>query len=394
MTVSTPTAADPRYDPFEQHEDPYPLFAALRELAPVYHNHDRDFWALSRFADVQSAARDWRTFSNSAGVDLDDTGELWAPGGFVDFDPPIHRRMRGVLHREFAPRRIQQRLETLVRRKARELVEALPSSGCADLVTGLARPLPSWTVLTWLGFPEAEHPRLDAWFDEMLVRVPGETRVPARAWRARDEMLGHIESAVGERRATPRDDLLSTLVAAERAGTLSHDEVLTMCVFIVFAGINTTIGLVGSGLQLLGRHSSQRRHLVANRELIPAAVEEILRYEPPIQWLARILNHELVLHDRVVPAGERVILLYAAANRDPDQFERPDEFDITRPPRRHLAFGEGIHHCIGAPLARLEARVALEELLRRVPDWELDGPARRFFTPGERLLDRLPIRIN
>jgi cytochrome P450 len=206
-------------------------------------------------------------------------------------------------------------------------------------------------------------------------------------------MLAYIETIAGARRSRPRDDLLSTLVAAEHEGMLELTELLTMCVFIVFAGINTTIGLIGYGLELLGRHPSQRGRLVSEPAIVPAAIEEILRYEPPIQWMARVATRDVELRGQVIPAGERVILLYAAANRDPERFERPDAFDIARRRRRHLAFGEGIHHCIGAPLARLEARVALEELLLRVPEWEPDGPAERLFTPGERLLKRLPVRI-
>jgi hypothetical protein len=383
-----------RYDPFEDHADPYPVYAALREHHPVHHAAIRDVWILSRFDDVQAAARDWGTFSSAAGVDLDDTGELWAPGGFVDFDPPDHRRMRAVLHHQFSPRHIRERLEPGVRARARSLIDDLVASGGGDLARDLARPLPAWVVCDWLGFPEADHPALDRWFGDMLVRVPGSTTIPEQAWSGWRAMRAYLEDVVEDRLQHPRDDLLSAMVAGERDGVLSRDEVLGMCIFIFFAGINTTIGLIAYGLLLLERHPEQRELLRADLSLVPRAVEEILRVEPPIQWLARLTTRDVEMHGQVIPADSRVMLLYAAANRDPRRFDDPDRFDIMREPRRHLAFGESIHHCIGAPLARLEARVVLEELLPRIPSWRLTGPVERVFTPGERLVSSIPVAIS
>jgi cytochrome P450 len=381
------------YDPFQPHDDPYPLFAAMREHAPAYHNPERAFWALTRFADVQAASRDWATFSNAEGVDLDDTGELWAPGGFVDFDPPEHKRMRTVLHTSFAPASVRKALEDPVRAKVRALLDEVAATASPDLAVGLARPLPSWVVCSWLGFPEADHADLDRWFEGMLVRRPGATAVPEDAWRARREMVEYLDAAIEQRLRHPGDDLLSTMVRAHADGALSRDELIGMCVFIFFAGINTTIGLIGHALLLLAQHPEQRDRLRREPALIPAAVEEVLRYEPPIQWLARVTTRDVELHDLLIPAGERLILVYAAANRDPARYEDPDRFDVGRSAQRHLGFGEGIHHCLGAPLARLELRVVLEEMLRRMGDWELAGDVERIFTPGERIVSRLPVRL-
>ena len=204
-------------------------------------------------------------------------------------------------------------------------------------------------------------------------------------------MRAYVLAALDERRARPRDDLLGALVRAGQSGALEPAEVASMPVHLFFAGIQTTSALISRSLLLLARHPAQRRLLVDDPSLLPTAIEELLRYESPIQWFARTATQDVALHGEVIPAGARVLLMWGSANRDERRWEDPDRLDIIRPPRRHLAFGDGIHHCLGAPLARLEGRIALEELLPRIPDYELSGPVVPLYTPGERVLAHLPV---
>lgn len=392
MSEIVPTAV--WYDPLHMIDDPYPLYKILRDQHPVYHNAERGFWALSRYADVQSASRDWHTFSSAHGVDLDDTGAaLFIPGSMVDADPPLHDRLRAILHRDFRPAEIKAVLGPRVRHKTVTLLEALAGRVSADLAQDLAFPLPAAIICGWLGFPEDDHPQLMEWFNRMVRRTPGATTIPAAARAARTAMAAYLEAALAQRRSAARADLLSTLERAERDGLMMREEVIGMCIHLFFAGINTTVGLLGTSFHLLARDRELRRLLATEPQRIPAAVEEFLRVDAPIQWLVRWTTRAIALHDQVIPAGERVLLLWGSANRDERRWSNPEQVDLTREPQRHLAFGEGIHHCLGAPLARLEAQIALEELLARFPAFELNGPVMPLFTPGERMLERVPVSL-
>ena len=375
------------YDPFLFYEDPYPVYRRLRDEAPVYLNRERSVWVLSRFDDVQRAGRDWRTFSSAEGVDIDDS--RLGPGSFLDADPPRHDELRKILHADFAPASLG-RLEPLIAAKVDTLVGSLLERGQVDLVGELARRLPVSVVCDLLGAPAEDHAQLERWYADMLYREPGRSEVPEIAEHATREIRGYIVDAVTERLRSPRGDLLSTIAAAHGEGRLSMDEVDGMCRLLLLAGVHTTSSLIANALMLLEDRPDDRRALGADPARIPDAIEELLRYLAPVQSGARVTTDEVEIHGVSVPRGERVLLLWAAANRDERRFPDPDVLDLGRRPLRNVAFGEGIHFCLGAPLARLEARIAFEALFTRIPEYEIVGPVERHFTFLERGIARLP----
>lgn len=378
-------------------DDPYPLYRRLRDEAPVFHNTDIDVWALTRFDDVRTAASDWETFSTSAsgtGNDLDDTYQLFLPAGdLAGNDPPIHTRLRGALRSAFSPSALRVRFEPAVREQAARRIGAFAGAGHADLAADLARPIPGSVMFTWFGFPEDDHQQLLAWFGAMLERDAGRRELPPVALAARDHVRAYVLETARQRRFRPSDDLITFLVAAVDAGELLEDELLGASLLLFVAGITTTSGLISNSLLHLAEFPEQRARLAADPSLLPSAIEELVRYDAPIQALIRATTRDVELHRTVIPAGSRVALVWASANRDERHLADPDVLDVTRPPQRHLSFGEGIHHCLGAPLARLEARIVFEEVLRRIPDYEIAGPIVRIKTPTDRSLERLPVRF-
>lgn len=383
-----------RWDPLRVVDDPYPTYRRLRNEAPLYRDEEREIWALSRFDDVQAAARDWKTFSSSDGNDHDDGHQLFEPAGDVaGIDPPDHTRLRKALHRAFSPSEIRARFEPSVRLKARSLIDRFADLGRADLARDLARPLPGAMVCTWLGFPEDDHPQLLDWFGHMLDRVPGQHALPASALDARDRMRAYVEVAAAERRVAPRADLLTVLVQAQADGAIIGDEVLGCSLLLFVAGITTTSGLISNSFLHLERYPDQQALMRREPERIPVAVEELIRFDAPIQTLIRTTTTEVESYGTVIPRGVHVSLIWASANRDERRWPDPDRLDIGRAPERHVSFGEGIHHCIGAPLARLEARIAFEELFARIPAYAVTGPIRRVTTPTDRALESLPVEF-
>ena len=375
------------YDPFLFYEDPYPIYRGLRDEAPVYLNPERRLWVLSRFDDVQRAGRDWRTFSSAEGVDIDDS--RLGPGSFLDADPPRHDELRKLLHADFSPAALR-RLEPLIAAKVDALVSALLERGSVDLVDELARRLPMSVVCDLLGAPAADHPQLEAWYAGMLHREPGRPEVTEAAQRATGEMRAYIVAAVTERMAAPRNDLFSTIAAAHGESRLTMEEVDGMCRLLLLAGVHTASSLIANTLMLLEDRPDDRRALGADPARIPTAIEELLRYLAPVQSGARVTTAEVELHGTAIPRGERVLLLWASANRDERRYPDPDTLDLGRKPLRSVAFGEGIHFCLGAPLARLESRIAFEALFTRIPEYEIVGPVERHFTFLERGIARLP----
>src|SRR5690349_2985562 len=336
--VGSSASTDPAigWDPLLPLDDPYPVYRRLRDEAPVFHHRERDVWALSRWDDVQAAAKDWETYSSSVGGtgnDLDDTYQLFLPAGDLPAaDPPLHTRLRGALRLAFSPSALKVRFEPAVRSQVRVRIDAFAGAGRADFARDLARPLPGTTMFTWFGFPEADHDDLLDSFGEMLERDRGRRELPARAVAARDRVRDYIAALADERRRSRQEDLLSFLVDAEAAGQLTTDELLGSSMLLFVAGITTTSGLISNSLLHLDRFPDQRALIVSDPSVIPAAVEELLRFDPPIQTLARTATRDVEAYGDVIPAGARVALLWGSANRDERRWPDPDRLDIRRPP--------------------------------------------------------------
>jgi cytochrome P450 len=365
------------YDPFVHAmvEDPYPIYRELRREHPVYHNEERQFWALSRFADVQEAARNWRSFTSTGGSDIDIDPDFFGPGDFINSDPPRHSRMRGVVKEFFSARRLRA-LEPLIGARVSTLIDPLVARGGGEFVSEVASRLPLSVICGLLGLPVDDADHLRSLMHDVLVRTPGSSAIPVRALIAKRELERYVLEVAARRRDRPRDDVLSAIVAAEQSGDLASGELTGVVLLLLLAGWETSSVLAANAVWLLARHPDQRRLLADQPERIPAAIEEMLRFESPAQQHTRLAVADLELHGHTIPAGERVVLLWAAANRDEARWPDADEFVIDRAQKRNLAFGEGIHHCLGAPLARLEGRVLLERLLARNPDFKVGEPER------------------
>jgi cytochrome P450 len=388
------------YDPFSPvvQDDPYPFYKVLRDEHPVYRTPGRDFWTLSRFTDVQSAARDHGWLSNARGVELDDAAEVY-PGAFGPgivgwTDPPDHGRIRKVVQRSFSPAGVAA-LEPMVRGHVNSLLDELEASESPDLARDFAWRLPLLTTSDILGFPLSDHAMILEWMLALEARDPEADlyEMSEAARTAATEIAAYIRAGLEDRRDTPRDDLLTLFMAAEQAGHLREGESRGLTFIFFVAGIDTTACLIGNMLHRLAPRPGDRARLVAAPDRYPALVEEIVRYEAPVQGLARWTTREASLHGVTIPEGVWVWLAFAAANRDDRVFANPDELDVDRPKGRHLGFGEGIHHCIGAPLARLEGRLAAEELFRRFPGYAITGPGRRLHQHTTRGWVNLPAAL-
>jgi cytochrome P450 len=369
------------YDPFSNlgAEDPYPLYARLRDEAPAYHNPDRAFWALSRFDDVQAAARDWETFSSAPCVDPDYVGVRLGLNSFLDMDPPIHDVLRRIVRAHFTPKAISE-FEAATAGIADELIRSLLEVGAADLASDLAWPLPLKATMALLGVPAGDFGFLRDTFEQLWHqnRLWIEPAADAPSRIAATSLREYFASTLVDRASRARgDDVLSTVAEAYAADPATLDQLAEVCIVLYIAGYETTANLLSSALLLLAENPVQRAWLAANPDGLPDAVEEFLRFDAPVQVLARDTTKQVEVHGEWLPAGSRVLLVYGAANRDPRRYPEPDRLDLTRPVVRHLAFGSGIHHCLGAPLARLEARIALGRLLAEMPDYVISGPVVR-----------------
>lgn len=382
------------YDPYDPrvHENPFSIYRELRDQHPVYFNSEKNFWALSRFGDVMSAVNDAETFSSADGITIEGGGNLLPM--MIMMDPPKHDRLRGIVNRAFTPRRIAE-LEPRIRKLAAGLIDEFAATGGGDLVDAVASPIPSLIIAEFLGVPGEDRDKFRKWSDAAVRQdpsVPGTQKEGAESARALYEYFGQV---IEERRKSPQDDLVTALIQAEVDGEhLAPDELLGFCFLLLVAGNETTTNLISNGAIAFAEHPDQRRDLVTDPTLLPNAVEECLRYDGPVQGLARTTTREIEIHDQKLKAGEKVLLLYGAANRDERQFENPDVFDIRRKAIRHLALGQGTHFCLGASLARMEARVAFDELLKRMPEYGLVAGGREYLHSGPiRGLDRLEIEF-
>jgi cytochrome P450 len=386
------------YDPYAYgiHEDPYPTYRVLRDEHPLYRNEERGFWALSRHDDVRRALHDPATFSSAQGVVLEDAPQI--DGVVITTDPPRHTQLRSLLSRAFTPRRIAG-LEAAVRRVSRELLDgveqAADGDGLVDLMAAYAKPIPTFVISELLGVPAADRAQLLEWSDAMLVHAPDSAEPAPEAFAAMAGMSGYMAQLVGERRRHPGDDLMSGLVEAEVDGDrLSDDELAAFGYLLFVAGNETTTSLVGNAVWYLDRHPDQLQALRADPGLLAAAVEELLRYDAPTQNLRRTTTRDVEVHGTTIPKGDKVVLIFGSANRDPRAFPDPDRFDVRRRSEGHLAFGHGAHFCLGAALARMEARVAIEALYERHPTWAVvdEPPPTRVHSANQRGFASLFVR--
>jgi cytochrome P450 len=378
--VMSVTDSDLYYDPydFEIDADPYPIWKRLRDEQPLYYNERYDFYAVSRYEDVEKAFVDWKTFSSAKGTLLElIKSDLEMPPGTIIFeDPPYHGLHRGLLSRVFTPRRMAE-LEPKVREFCARSLDPLVGSGGFDFIADLGAQMPMRTIGTLLGIPEADQEAIRDRTDQGLKLESGEMPDVSATFATHDGGQGDFRAYIEWRAEHPSDDLMTELLRAEYEDLdgerkhLTHDEVLAFIGLLSGAGNETTARLIGWMGKVLAENPDQRRAVVEDRELVPSAVEESLRYEPPSPVQARYVTTDVEIHGRVVPAGSAILLLNGSANRDDRKYEDPDRFDIFRR-APHLTFGFGIHFCLGAALARLEGRVALDEVLKRFPEWDVD----------------------
>jgi cytochrome P450 len=364
---------------YEFHEDPYPVYRRLLEEAPLYRNSELDFYALSRFRDVLQASLDWKTYSSRDGVTLEriDTTLFEVTPMMIFMDPPRHDRLRKLVSSVFTPRKVAQ-LEPFVRGLAKDLLDPLLRSGSGDFVADFAAPLPREVIFTLLGVPESDRVPLRRWMDTALERDPDTPAIPPRAIEASMHLVKYWFQLVEEYRKRPRPGLIADLIQAQiedetgQATRLTDGEIAGFCALLGAAGNETVTRLLANAAVLFHRYPAEWEKLRATPAKIPQAIEEVLRFWSPSQYQGRTVTRDVEWYGQTVPAGSRILLLTGAANRDPREFPEPDRFDIDRPLSQHLGFGYGVHFCLGAALARLEARVALEEFLARFPRYEVD----------------------
>jgi cytochrome P450 len=381
VTLDTaPLVYDP-LDPATQ-RDPYPVYRRLREEDPV-HRTSHGFWVLSRFDDVFGATLDTATFSSAQGLTFGENEivTLGLKPTLVMMDRPQHTTFRRLISRGFTPRKVAE-FEPALRDFVRHRVAILAESGESDFVGALAGPLPTLVVAMYLGVPESDRARFDSW-SNAIVQANATGTTVRDASDAIAGLYGYFTELIAWRRDHPGDDMLSDLVAAEVDGRpLPLDEILGYCFVMIAGGNDTASGLLSGSAVALTEHRDQRRRLLGDPGLLPGAVEELLRFTTPVQGLSRTTTGDVELHGTPIAAGSKVHLLYGSANRDPREFgPTADDLELTRAFRRMLTFGNGPHHCIGAAAARLQGRVALEELLRVLPDFTVD-PSRGRFAPG------------
>ncbi len=396
--TSNPTV-EVYYDPFDHaiDDDPYSVWKRMRAEAPLYYNEKYNFYALSRYDDVARALPDWQTYRSGHGTTADIlfSGIEVPPGILLFEDPPLHDLHRRLLSRVFTPRRMNA-VEDLVRELCSGALDPLMGQDGFDFVADLGAIMPMRTIGYLLGIPEE---------GQQLIRDRNDTSITVGSDQADlsptifQDAIALFAEYIEWRSTHPSDDLMTELLNAEveepdgSMRPLERTEVLAYTAMIAGAGNETTARLIGFMGQLLGEHPDQRRELVADPSLIPGAVEETLRYEPPSPVQARYVANDVELYGQTITEGSYMLLLNGSANRDDSHFTEPDRFDIHRR-GGHLSFGQGLHFCLGSALARLEARVAFEEVLKRWTDWEVDHQhASRARTSSVRGWARLPVRV-
>lgn len=362
-------------------ENPYPLYQHLLATAPVQFNEVLGAWTLARYADVVVCLTDARSSVNRTQQAAPDAPNYQVARSMLVSDPPDHTRLRALVSKAFTPRMIEQLRPRIVAIVGELLDRMAERNGSVDLIADVAYPLPVVVIAELLGVPPRDRVKFHEW--SAVVAASLDPLVPPelteRVAVARQSLHTYLRGIIAERREQPRADLISALVAVEERGdVLSEPELVVMCTLLLIAGHETTVNLIGNGMLALIRHPEQYARLREEPSLITVAVEELLRFDSPVQMTARIATEPVQFDGQTVQPGEWMLPLLGAANHDPSQFAEPEGLDLTRNPNPHVAFGRGIHFCLGAPLARLEGQIAIGALVRRFPKLELAGePVRR-----------------
>lgn len=393
---------DLRWDPFDESlkDDPHPVWKRLRDQAPAYYNEQYDFWALSRFEDVERAHRDPQRYSSAHSTVLESmTEEAQSEGMMIFLDPPEHTALRRLVSKAFTPRRVAE-LEVEIRSLCASLLDAQQGQDSFDYVQDFGARLPATVIATLLGVPPSDREDVRHHIDGLFHLEPGVGMANAASARSAVWLFNYIGRQIEDRGQKPRDDMLTDLVQAEVLGSdrvprrLTPQECTEFGILIISAGTETVARLLGWAGLILADHPEQLTALAQDASLIPNAVEELLRYEAPSPVQGRWLTEEVELHGHLIPANSKVLLLTGSAGRDERVYPEADQFDIRRNFRLHVAFGYGIHFCLGAALARMEGKIALEETFKRYKTWTVDKERSvPLHTSTVRGYQKLPIRV-
>lgn len=358
----------------EQPLNPFPRYEAMRHSEPVFQDQETGVWHVFRYDDVQRVLSEHATFSSRIGGDNpSETGQLFA-ASLINTDPPRHRQLRSLVSQAFTPRSVEA-LGPRISELTDQLLDPVVAAGAADLIDQLAYPLPVIVIAELMGIPAADRDRFKEWSDVIVSQTrPGADESGHMA--AHREMAEYFMGMIEQRRRRPGHDLISALLGAEIDGQkLSVIELLGFCSLLLVAGNETTTNLIGNAVLCFTEAPGTAERLIAEPALLPQAIEEVLRYRSPVQSMYRITAVDTTLRGLQIPAGSPIVAWIGSANRDGEQFPHPDVFDVGRSPNRHLAFGQGVHFCLGAPLARLETRIALQAVLSRLPGLAVDPEA-------------------
>ena len=380
-------------------DDPYPVYRQLRDQVPVYYSEQVGMFAISRFEDVWNALRDHETYCSRFGPAIENPDDGGRKYSIISMDPPRHDHVRSILSRLFTPHRIAA-LEPQIREIVCAYLAPLRRGGIVDAAVEIASPIPSDVIGLLLGVPPGDRAQLREWWDTFLTREDGQLKVPKSAIAASRKISEYVSGLIEERHRNPGDDLISLICQGEhllRDGTritLSDHEVLMFCNLLAAAGSETTAKLITNALVALAEHPEERDRIFTKRSLIAPAVDEALRYDTPSHYVARVTTRDVDLHGVRIPSGSWIYLLLGSANRDEREFVDPDRFIADRRTPRSVFFGSGLHICLGQFLARLEARVLLEEFAERFPDYRvIEGSQRRVLTATVRGFAHLELEL-
>lgn len=395
------------YNPFDPNfytDNPWGTYSWMRNEHPVYHSEKWGWYALTRFDDVAAAALDSDTFRNFEGMDIDATGEQTNAGNFAYMDNPRHDQIRRIVQPFFQPAAVAKRSHP-IRQAVRDLVANWQERGEVDIAQELAWPLPFDVFFNLLGLPsvhDEKFAQLEKWTHQLKHREPNSPDLTPISKAAAENIRNYFRELIEARRSKPSDDLLSHIVRAEVDGkpfvepeVTENSEVLGLLTLLFLGGVESTAGLIGSVFKLLGENPEQRALVLADPNRVSDAIEETLRWSSPLQETARTAIRDVHLHGTTIPAGSRVVLVTGAANRDERQYVDPDTFNISRGKFRHFGFGEGLHRCLGAPLARLEANIVLQEVLPLLGEYEFSGEATFYpSSPNMYVWKNVPVRFD